>query len=177
MSTTPAAHTTPAQPVKEVYAPQNTSPSTGQTRTTNTLAKQLQPEPTASGLTRPRQKDKAWLREYMATKRAKTTHQQRLNNKLDAHSTPPPTPLPPASWDNMVVDGQPPAGSATTGQATDTLTANTAKTTPEEKEISPEEENEVLRDKTPEYLGKDDNDHDATWWSTTSAESSPKKKE
>jgi len=113
----------------------------------------------------------------MATKRAKTTQQQRLNNKLDAHSTPPPTPLPPASWDNMVVGGQPPAGSATTEQATDTLTSNTAKTTPEEMEISLEEENEVLRDKTPEYLGKDDNDHDATWGSTASVESSPKKKE
>ncbi|CAI6369756.1 unnamed protein product [Macrosiphum euphorbiae] len=97
----------------------------------------------------------------MATKRAKTTQQHRLNNKLDANSTPPATPLPPpASRDDMVVDGQPPAGSATTGQATNTPTPNTAETTPEEMEISPEQENEVLRDKTPEYLGKDDNDHD-----------------
>ncbi|CAI6346659.1 unnamed protein product [Macrosiphum euphorbiae] len=124
------------------------------------------------------QRDKARLREYMATKRAKTTQQHRLNNKLDAHSTPPATPLPPPAFrDDMVVDGQPPAGSATTGQATDTPTPNTAETTSEEMEISPEQENEVLRDKTPEYLGKDDSDHDTIWWSTTSAESSPKKKE
>jgi len=61
----------------------------------------------------------------------------------------------------MVVNGQPPAGSGTAGQATDTPTPNTAETTPEEMEISQEEEKEVLRNETPEYLGKDDNDHDA----------------
>ncbi|CAI6374837.1 unnamed protein product [Macrosiphum euphorbiae] len=174
---TQAAHTTPVQLVKQAYAPKSTQSSTGQTRITNTSAKKLQPAPTASGLTRQQQRDKARLREYMATKRAKTTQQHRLNNKLEAHSTPPATPLPPASRDNMVVDGQPPAGSSTAGQATDTPIPNTAETIPEEMEISPEEENDVLRDKTPEYLGKVENDHDATWWSTTSVESSPKKQE
>ncbi|CAI6370805.1 unnamed protein product [Macrosiphum euphorbiae] len=78
MSTTPAAHTTPAQPVKQVYAKQNTPSSTGQTRTTNTSTKQLQPAPTKSGLTRPRQKDKAWLRSTWRRKDPTTTAQQQI---------------------------------------------------------------------------------------------------
>ncbi|CAI6369755.1 unnamed protein product [Macrosiphum euphorbiae] len=63
MSTTPAAHTTPAQPVKQAYAPQNTPLSTGQTRrTTSSSAKQLPLALTASGLTRRQQRDKARLK-------------------------------------------------------------------------------------------------------------------
>ncbi|CAI6362752.1 unnamed protein product [Macrosiphum euphorbiae] len=108
----------------------------------------------------------------MATKRAKTTQQHRLNNKLDDHSTPPATPLPPASRRRTA-----------TSRFCHRRTSNRHAHPKHCRNHSGRDGDltgggeRVLRDKNQEYLGKDDNDHDATWWSTTSAESYPKKKE
>ncbi|XP_003243721.1 uncharacterized protein LOC100572273 [Acyrthosiphon pisum] len=170
-SETPAAHTRRAQPVTHAYGPPTTPHNTTIT-TTNTTVTGPQPAATASGLTKRQRRNKARFMEYMAKKK------ERAKAKASKQHDSPITPQPLTTFrDDRAVDGHSPAGSATTGHATDTSVPNPPETTAEEMVITPVEENEVLRGKTPEYTRKEDNDHDTSWWSMISAESFPKKKE